>query len=376
MSSDDYDPLTIKQPNRYVLRMLGFLGLTALIVWLIWNPLTEAVRANVFLNGGILLVLLLGIIYTFGQVLNLRPEIKWLNKYRSSETTNIKPRLLTPMARLLGDTGTALGISPVLMRSILDSIDARLNETREIARYMVGLLIFLGLLGTFWGLLKTVSSVGETIQSLSVGVGPVEDTFEDLRLGLEAPLSGMGTAFSSSLVGLAGSLILGFLDLQMGQAQTHFYNDVEEWLSQNTASLPQSMDLDTGGPETSADIDTAKMMEMMQYTMSSLRTLSAQLTDLSSHMKNQQSMMEQLSQAQAGLVPIVEKVAQAGGAASREGGVTMEQYAEAMYGHLHNIDSALQNLSQDAVQGRDMAVHELKQEISRLTQTIIDISSE
>jgi len=376
MSSVDYEPLTIKQPNRYLLRMLGFLALTAFIVWLIWNPLWDAIDANPYLNIFILVVLGLGVIYTFGQVLNLRPEINWLNKYRSGEATKAKPRLLVPMARLLGSADAAIGMSPVLMRSILDSIDARLNETREIARYMVGLLIFLGLLGTFWGLLKTVGSVGETIQSLSVGVGPVEDTFEDLRLGLEAPLSGMGTAFSSSLVGLAGSLILGFLDLQMGQAQTHFYNDVEEWLSQNTASLPQSMDLQASGETASADIDTAKMMEMMQYTMSSLRTLSAQLADLSSHMKNQQSMMDQLSQAQAGLVPIVEKVAQAGGAAVREDGVTMEQYAEAMYGHLHNIDSALLNLSQDATQGRDMAVQELKQEIARLTQTIVDISSE
>jgi len=376
MSSVDYEPLTIKQPNRYVLRMLGFLALTAFIVWLIWTPLWDAIDANPYLNIFILVVLGLGVIYTFGQVLNLRPEINWLNKYRSGESTKTKPSLLVPMARLLGNADATLGLSPVLMRSILDSIDARLNETREIARYMVGLLIFLGLLGTFWGLLKTVGSVGDTIQSLSVGVGPVEDTFEDLRLGLEAPLSGMGTAFSSSLVGLAGSLILGFLDLQMGQAQTRFYNDVEEWLSQNTASLPQSMDLQSGEETQSADIDTAKMMEMMQYTMSSLRTLSAQLSDLSSHMKNQQSMMDQLAQAQAGLVPIVEKVAQAGGAAAREDGVTMEQYAEAMYGHLHNIDSALQNLSHDANQGRDMAVQELKQEIARLTQTIIDISSE
>ena len=375
MSSFDYDPLTIRQPNRYVLRMLGFLGLTALIVWLILEPLMEAIAANPPLNIGIIAVLALGILYTFGQVLNLRPEIKWLNKYRTGEATNLKPRLLTPMARLLGNADATLGLSPTLMRSILDSIDARLDETREIARYMVGLLIFLGLLGTFWGLLKTVGSVGETIQSLSVGVGPVEDTFEDLRLGLEAPLSGMGTAFSSSLVGLAGSLILGFLDLQMGQAQTRFYNDVEEWLSQKTASLPQGVSIGTGG-DNAADIDTAKMMEMMQYTMSSLRTLSAQLSELSSHMKSQQSMMDQLAQAQAGLVPIVEKVAQAGGAAAREDGVTMEQYAEAMYGHLHNIDAALQSLSQDSAQGRDSAVHELKQEIARLTQTIVDISSE
>jgi hypothetical protein len=117
------------------------------------------------------------------------------------------------------------------MRSILDSIASRLDESRETTRYLVGLLIFLGLLGTFWGLLLTTSSVGQTISALNTEGKDTATVFQELKTGLEAPLRGMGTAFSASLFGLAGSLILGFLDLQAGQAQTRFYNELEEWLS-------------------------------------------------------------------------------------------------------------------------------------------------
>ena len=216
--------------------MLGFLALISLIIWLIREPLLSAIYANPPLNMGIIAVLALGVLYTFGQILNLRPEIKWLNKFRVSDPGGRPlrtPALLGPMARLFGDDPSGTGLTPSLTRSILDSIGSRLDESRDISRYLVGLLIFLGLLGTFWGLLQTVNAVGDTIRSLSVGIGPIEDSFEELRIGLEAPLDGMGTAFSSSLIGLAGSLILGFLDIQMTQAQNRFYNDIEEWLSES-----------------------------------------------------------------------------------------------------------------------------------------------
>jgi len=234
--ASDRNALTIHQPGRYLLRMLGFLALISLIIWLIREPLLSAIYANPPLNMGIIAVLALGVLYTFGQILNLRPEIKWLNKFRVSDPGGRPlrtPALLGPMARLFGDDPSGTGLTPSLTRSILDSIGSRLDESRDISRYLVGLLIFLGLLGTFWGLLQTVNAVGDTIRSLSVGIGPIEDSFEELRIGLEAPLDGMGTAFSSSLIGLAGSLILGFLDIQMTQAQNRFYNDIEEWLSES-----------------------------------------------------------------------------------------------------------------------------------------------
>jgi len=180
------------------------------------------------------MVLLIGIVLSFAQILRLYPEINWVNTYRldrAAVAVSRGPRLLAPMATLLGDSSNQSNISTQGMRSILDSIGQRLDEGRDTSRYLIGLLVFLGLLGTFWGLLQTVNAVGATIQSLDVGSGDSSLIFEDLKTGLEAPLLGMGTAFSSSLFGLSGSLILGFLDLQSGHAQNRFYNNLEDWLS-------------------------------------------------------------------------------------------------------------------------------------------------
>jgi methyl-accepting chemotaxis protein len=174
-------------------------------------------------------------LYAFRMVWRLFPEINWVNSFRISEPgldTPYTPVLLAPMATLLRDRqGTVL--SPQSMRSMLDSIATRLDESRDISRYLIGLLIFLGLLGTFWGLLETVQSVTGAIRALDVTTQS-GSVFEELKRGLEAPLQGMGTSFSSSLFGLAGSLVLGFLDLQAAQAQNRFYTDLEDWLSSIT----------------------------------------------------------------------------------------------------------------------------------------------
>ncbi|HMN85020.1 MAG TPA: flagellar motor protein MotA, partial [Bauldia sp.] len=185
---------------------------------------------------------LIGISLAFRQVLRLFPEIRWVNTFRVAEPgieVERAPVLLAPMATLLGDRIGRMAISTTTMRSILDSILMRLDEDRDMSRYLVSLLVFLGLLGTFWGLLQTVSAVADTIRSLDVSSGNTGVIFEDLKAGLAAPLGGMGTAFSSSLFGLAGSLILGFLDLQAGQAQNMFYNDLEDWLSTVTDLDPE-----------------------------------------------------------------------------------------------------------------------------------------
>jgi hypothetical protein len=203
--------------------------------------------------------LLLGVIYSFRMVWRLWPEINWVNGFRIAnpglELTHT-PRLLGPVATLMRDRAHRTVLSPLSMRSLLDSIASRLDEARDISRYMVGLLIFLGLLGTFWGLLETVTSVGDAIRSLDVTSAQSATVFEELKTGLEAPLSGMGLAFSSSLFGLAGSLILGFLELQASQAQNRFYNDLEDWLSTITdiqagesgsLSVPGYLRLDIAG---------------------------------------------------------------------------------------------------------------------------------
>jgi hypothetical protein len=195
--------------------------------------------SNVGLNTVIICVLVIGIMLTFRQVIRLFPEVDWVNGFRLADpglAMDRPPVLLAPMASILGDRMGRMAISSTMMRGILDSIATRLDEARDISRYMTGLLVFLGLLGTFWGLIITVGSVGGVINTLKVG-GDAQSTFEALREGLAAPLSGMGISFSSSLFGLAGSLVLGFLDLQSSQAQNRFYTDLEDWLSTTVRDL-------------------------------------------------------------------------------------------------------------------------------------------
>jgi hypothetical protein len=235
-------PVTYKvkltRPQVFLWRMSLFLILAALLA-IILDGQTQQLRnsflANPGLNALIIGVLLVGTVYAFRQVLRLYPEINWVNNFRISDpgitSDKTTPTLLAPMATMLKDRTGHLSLATGAMRSLLDSVASRLDEQRETTRYLVGLLVFLGLLGTFWGLLQTVSSVGATIGALDTNAGESTMLFDQLKEGLAGPLKGMGTAFSCSMFGLAGSLILGFLDLQAGHAQGRFYNELEDWLS-------------------------------------------------------------------------------------------------------------------------------------------------
>ncbi len=237
--AQDIDPLKLSSPRIFVIRMLVFLILCALIAVILYLQIWKAFLANPGLNTLILSVLFIGIALAFRQVIRLYPEVNWVNGFRLADpaiTVGRPPVLLAPMAAILGDRIGQMSISSVMMRGILDSIATRLDEARDISRYMTGLLVFLGLLGTFWGLIETVGSVGRVIDSLKVG-GDAGAVFDSLKEGLAAPLSGMGISFSSSLFGLAGSLVLGFLDLQTSQAQNRFYTDLEDWLSTTVQDL-------------------------------------------------------------------------------------------------------------------------------------------
>ncbi len=234
----DYDPHKLSSPQLFLWRMLIFLIIAAFVVLILYSKIIVAFRNNPGLNGLIVCVLAMGILLAVRQVIRLFPEVRWVNSFRRNDpglATSRQPRLLGPMAALLRDRNGPVEISPEVMRSILDSIAMRLDETRDITRYIGGLLIFLGLLGTFWGLSETVAAVGLTIQSLNAGAGSLGSVFDELKTGLAAPLGGMGVAFSSSLFGLSGSLVIGFLDLQASQAQNRFYNELEDWLSNVTA---------------------------------------------------------------------------------------------------------------------------------------------
>jgi hypothetical protein len=227
--------------------MFVFLVLVGLVVALLHERLWNAMLQNPGLNFLICFVLVAGTFYAFSQVLRLYPEIRWLNAFRIADpglAISARPVLLAPMATMLRDRSGSLSLSATSMRSIMDSIASRLDEARDTGRYLVGLLVFLGLLGTFWGLLDTISTVGGTISAIDMRASDSVTVFDELKRGLAAPLRGMGTAFASSLLGLGGSLVLGFLELQASHAHSRFYNQLEEWLSGITELAP-------GGSQTS-----------------------------------------------------------------------------------------------------------------------------
>jgi hypothetical protein len=205
------------------------------------------------------------------------------------------------MAAILGGERTGrMAISQQTMRHLLDSIATRLDEARDISRYMTGLLVFLGLLGTFWGLIETVGSVGKVIEGLKVG-GDAGSLFDTLKEGLAAPLGGMGISFSSSLFGLAGSLILGFLDLQSSQAQNRFYTDLEDWL----ATTVREYDAETRA-DPSAEIKTAieglrASLEQARPgpdTTAAMASLAEAIQGLVTHMRTEQQMIREWADEQ------------------------------------------------------------------------------
>jgi methyl-accepting chemotaxis protein len=233
--SQQYDPYHLASPTVYLLKMIIFLILVGLIGVVLSPQLLDAFWANPFINGLILLVLIIGIVLSFRQVIRLFPEVTWVNSLQDGNPTGSHlPSLLMPVAVIMRDRMGETVITPASMRSILDSVGIRLDEAKDTSRYMTGLLVFLGLLGTFYGLLQTVNSVGAVIQGLDVTTDDAGNLFGNLKEGLQAPLGGMGTAFASSLFGLSGSLVLGFLDLQASQSQNAFYTDLEDWMSSMT----------------------------------------------------------------------------------------------------------------------------------------------
>jgi hypothetical protein len=221
--------------------MFVFLVLVGMVIALLYERLSQAMLHNLALNALICFVLVAGIFYAFSQVIRLYPEIRWVNAFRIADpglAISARPVLLAPMATMLRDRSGALSLSAASMRAIMDSIASRLDEARDTGRYLVGLLVFLGLLGTFWGLLDTISSVGKAIQGMDAASADSATVFSELKSNLAAPLGGMGTAFASSLLGLGGSLVLGFLELQASHAHGRFYNQLEEWLSGITDVAP------------------------------------------------------------------------------------------------------------------------------------------
>ncbi|MHA1109427.1 MAG: flagellar motor protein MotA [Alphaproteobacteria bacterium] len=312
------------RPTAYLIRMGLFLGAVAIIAAVLSFALLDAFRANIGLNSVIILVLLIGIIHSFRNVVSLGREISWIESFRrdqASVTSNILPRLLSPMATMLGERGASrFTLSTTAMRTLLDGVWSRLDERREISRYIIGLLVFLGLLGL---------SVG--------GGGDLTAVFEELKEGLQAPLAGMGTAFSSSLFGLAGSLVVGFLELQAGQAQNRFYNDLEEWLSGLTK-------LSSGGIGTEGDSSVPAFIQaLLEKTADSLERLERIMSQAEATRSSTDHHLQM----------VADKLDRLGDSPA-----------------LQNIDQTVARMAQDTSQGRNQLLEELRGEIRLLARTI------
>jgi hypothetical protein len=296
-SAMDIELTKLSSPRIFLVRMLVFLVLCGLVMVVLYKQIVIAFFANPGLNALIGIVALIGIILSFRQVIRLYPEVAWVNSFRIADpglAVDRHPTLLAPMAAILGGERTGrMAITQATMRHLLDSIATRLDEGRDISRYMTGLLVFLGLLGTFWGLIETVGSVGKVIDGLKVG-GDAGALFDTLKEGLAAPLGGMGISFSSSLFGLAGSLILGFLDLQSSQAQNRFYTDLEDWLA-STVRQYASDGSASGELQAAVEKLRAAMEEGggSRATTTAMANLAEAIQGLVAHMRTEQQMIRE-----------------------------------------------------------------------------------
>jgi hypothetical protein len=381
----------MSRSGRFLVRMAVFLLLVCALAAVLFRPLGTAFMGNPGINGVILGILLCGIVYIFRQVLMLNPESAWIEDFRErlanrdlTAPSGPAPRLLASMARLLTTRqGGRVSLSATSLQTLLDGISTRLDETRETSRYLIGVLVFLGLLGTFYGLLETVRSVGGVIGGLNVSSNDLAGAFADLKTALGSPLHGMSTAFSSSLFGLAGSLVLGFLDLQAGQAQNRFYNDLEEWLSTFTR-LSSGGFGDGGDGSVPAYIQalleqTADSLENLQRILarseesriganSALAGLIDRLGTLSEHMKAGQMLMVRLAENQMELKPSLTRLA-----TIAENSLGQD---DVLRTHLRNIEAYMARLSEDLVEGRAQSVADLRGEIRLLARTIAAATDE
>jgi hypothetical protein len=390
-ASPDHRHSPTRGVHRVVVRMALFLALVIALVVALGRPLMIAFLGNPAVNGLILGILLAGVAYVFQQVLLLGPASDWIDSFRErlaardlTAPPGPPPRLLAPMARMLGSRQSGrVSLSATSLRTLLDGLASRLDETRETSRYLIGVVIFLGLLGTFWGLLETVRSVGGVIGGLDTGGGDLAHAFANLKHELQTPLHGMSTAFSASLFGLASSLVLGFLDLQAGQAQNRFYNDLEEWLSTYTR-LSGGPFGDGGEASMPAYLhalleQTADSLENLQRILArseegriSASNMLAGLTDrlgvLGEHMKAGQLLMLKLAENQMELKPSLTRLA-----AVAENSLGQD---DVLRGHLRNIEAYVARLTEDIAEGRVRSVQEVRQEIRILARTIAALAEE
>jgi hypothetical protein len=371
----------MSRPTTQLLWMAVGLVAAAGVVFLLWERIVASFLHNPALNTGILVVLLVGTVFVFYQVARLTSDINWIEGFQRGGHTDsfAHPRLLAPLAAMVKDKRhTRLSLSATTLRSVLDGVQARLDEHREISRYLITLLILLGLLGTFWGLLGTINAVTAAITGLDLTGSDPAALFDDLKNSLQGPLAGMGTAFSASLFGLAGSLLLGYLDLQAGQANNRFFGEVEDWLSGQT-KLGGGGAMIEGDQPVPAYIQalleqTAESLDNLQRTISrteadrlaasnNFKVLADHMIALTDQLRAQQQVVQRLMETQTDMRSVIAKLADV----AQHGGFGIDPNSRT---HLRNIDALLARMADDIAAGRHNAVQELRSEIKLLTRTI------
>lgn len=369
------------QPVRQILMMLLFVVMVVIGAFLSYQSLLPIFMANVYLNGFIMLVFGFGILACFWQVFTLVSSVSWIEGFaldRPGHEFVEPPGLLAPLAHLLRKRGARTSLTSTSTQSIQDSVATRLDEGREITRYVINLLIFLGLLGTFFGLATTVPAVVDTIRSLAPQEGASSmDVFDNLMTGLERQLGGMGTAFGSSLLGLAGSLVVGLLDLLAGRGQNRFYRELEEWLSSITR-----IGIATDGGDAGA-VENFAIADMLEHT-------TYQIENLHDLLRQSQERRDEMDGRVNRLAQVVERLAESTAQSQGTGNKLVEQIA---YGQkqlidalgtkqgdevwdaearsrLRNIDTQLLRILEEMTVGRQDAVSDLRSDLLGLTTTL------
>lgn len=390
MDQPDYEVEPhFSRPIRQIVTMLMVLALTGAGSFLALPRVLPVFEANPYLNGFILFVFIIGVVACFWQVFQLIGSVRWIEDFiakRPGHTSVKPPQLLAPLATLLGQRSKRMTIASGSARSILDSVAQRIDEAREITRYIVSTLIFLGLLGTFYGLATTVPAVVDTIRSLAPQDGEAGvEIFNRLMTGLEAQLGGMGVAFASSLLGLAGSLVVGLLELFAGHGQNRFYRELEEWVSTITRvgfSSGESLGDAEAGPEAALMVGMAdhlsEQVEALQQMVARsdqgradietrLGELAAAISQLGARLEGEAEVTGTLARVADGQDRLIERL-ESGGASGE--GIDTESRMR-----LRSIDVQMLRILEEISAGRQESVSELRTDLAELTRALARLES-
>lgn len=378
--------IEFSQPIRQVLLMLAVVALVAAGAWLIYGPLRQVFDANPYLNGFILGVFVVGVLACFWQMVTLRAAVSWLEGFaidRPGHEFVDPPRLLISFASLLRDKRARQGLTATSTRSILDSVSTRLEEQRDITRYIANLLILIGLLGTFWGLSQVVPGIVETMRGLATddtGADPLA-MFGNLMGGLNAQLDGMATAFASSLLGLAGSLVVGLLDLFAGHGQNRFFRELEEWLASITR-----IGLGEGGAEGDALAAeallraaerTEALVEVMTEGEAARADAGRRLDALAEGVARVAAALEAAEGRPAGpgpeMMAALARIAEAQErtAALLQAAADRDEHDAEERLRLRNIDLQMARLLEEVAAGRQESTAEIRMDLARLTRAVM-----